>query len=71
MEQPAIFDALMFYLYLSGETTPWVSWLGWGYVGLRVLHSLVQISVGRVVLRFALFALSTLCLFGLVGVALV
>ena len=71
MEQPTIFYALMFYLYLAGTVSPWATWLGWAYVVLRVLHTLVQVSVGRVVVRFALFALSTLCLFGLVGIALI
>ena len=69
LEQPTIFYALMFYLYLTGETTPWVLYLGWAYVVLRVLHTLVQTSVGKVMHRFALFALSTLCLFGLAGIA--
>ena len=71
LEQPTIFYALMFYLYLTGETTPWVMYLGWAYVVLRVLHTLVQTSVGKVMIRFALFALSTLCLFGLAAIAVI
>ena len=71
LEQPTIFYALMFYLYLTGETTPWVIYLGWAYVVLRVLHTLVQTSVGKVMIRFALFALSTLCLFGLAAIAVI
>ena len=71
LEQPTIFYALMFYLFLTGETGLWTAVLGWAYVLLRVLHSLVQVSAGPVVARFGLFAVSTLCLFGLVGVAVV
>jgi hypothetical protein len=40
-------------------------WLAWGYVGLRVVHSLVQCTVNVVAIRFPLFALASLCLLGL------
>ena len=70
MEQPTIFYALMFYAAFAGETHLWVHWLAWGYVVIRILHSLVQSSAGPVMPRFALFALSTLCLFGMVAVIL-
>ena len=70
LEQPTIFYALLVYLYLTGETTPWITYLAWAYVVLRVLHSIVQASVGSVMVRFTLFALSTLCLFGMVGIAI-
>jgi len=71
MEQPTIFYALMFYLYMTGVTSAWMLYLGWAYVILRVLHSLVQVSAGKVMARFTLFALSTLCLFGLVAIAII
>lgn len=71
LEQPVIFYALMFYHYFSGTMSPWVVYLGWAYVVLRVLHSAVQVSVGPVVPRFVLFVLSTLILFGLVAIAII
>jgi hypothetical protein len=40
-------------------------WLAWGYVGLRVVHSLVQTTVNVVAYRFAIFALASLCLLGM------
>ncbi len=40
-------------------------WLAWGYVGFRVLHSLVQGTVNIVAYRFSLFFLASLCLLGL------
>ena len=70
MEQPTIFYALMFFAALTGKTHAWVLYLAWAYVALRILHSLVQTSAGPVMARFSLFALSTLCLFGMVGVVL-
>ena len=40
--------------------------LAWAYVGLRVVHSLVQILSNRVIIRFSVFALASLCLMALV-----
>ncbi|WP_409431936.1 MAPEG family protein [Litorimonas sp. RW-G-Af-16] len=71
MEQPTIFYALMFYFYLTEQTGRWVFYLGCAYVVLRVLHSLVQVSSGAVMLRFGIFTLSTLCLIGMIVMALI
>ena len=64
MEQPTIFYALMFYLQISGfaEGDTMAHRLAWAYVILRVLHSLVQVTVNKVMLRFALFSISTIVL---------
>ena len=62
MEQPTIFYALMFYIALTGGESSLMGYLAWGYVLLRVLHSLVQISSNKVMVRFSLFALSTILL---------
>ena len=39
--------------------------LAWAYVGLRVAHSLVQSLVNNIMLRFSVFALSSLVLMAL------
>ena len=62
MEQPTIFYALVFYIYLAGIVDPFFIWLAWGYVGLRVLHTLVQCTANIVLIRFSLFSLSTILL---------
>ena len=67
MEQPTIFYALVFYIVLSGHTDPMEIGLAWGYVGLRVVHSLVQCTVNIVRLRFAVFAFATLVLATMAG----
>jgi len=64
-EQPTVFYAIVFALILMGFDAPINVWLAWGYVALRVLHSIVQATINVVKIRFPLFALSTLCLFGL------
>jgi len=40
-------------------------WLAWGYVAFRVLHSLVQATVNRLVYRTPLWLLASLCLIAL------
>ena len=61
-EQPTIFYALMFFIALTGGTASGTLALAWGYVLCRVLHSFVQATVNRVVVRFAVFALGSLLL---------
>ncbi len=61
-EQPVIFYALMFYLYLNKLTPDWILYLAWAYVAIRVIHSLVQVSQNKVLIRFSLFALGSVCL---------
>lgn len=62
MEQPTIFYALMFCIVLMNVTSPVLYYCAWAYVALRVLHSLVQVSVNKVVIRFGVFSLSTVVL---------
>ncbi len=62
LEQPVIFYALVFYIYMAGSADWLAIDLAWAYVVLRVIHSLIQCTINRVPLRFAVFALSTLVL---------
>ncbi|MES2904111.1 MAG: MAPEG family protein [Pseudomonadota bacterium] len=64
-EQPTIFYAIVLVLVVMEQNASINVWLAWGYVGLRILHSIVQSTINRVKYRFPLFALSTLCLVGL------
>ena len=66
MEQPTIFYAIALTLALMEFGGGINYWLAWGYVGFRVLHSIVQCTVNIVAIRFPLFALASLCLLGLV-----
>jgi len=65
VEQPTLFYAVVFILAMQGAGGGWNLTLAWAYVGLRVLHSLVQATFNRVSIRFMLFALSTLVLIAL------
>ena len=62
MEQPTIFYAMVFYVVLAGHSDQIHIYLGWAYVGLRVVHSLIQNTVNIVAVRFSVFTLSTLAL---------
>lgn len=58
MEQPTIFYAIVLSLALLGADTKINIITAWCYVGLRVLHSLVQVTMNKIELRFILFILS-------------
>jgi len=66
MEQPTIFYAICIVLQWLGQgDQPINIGFAWGYVVLRVAHSLVQSTFNHVPTRFGLFALSSLLLLGL------
>lgn len=62
MEQPTLFYATVIILGVTGAGDGINLMLGWAYVGLRIVHSIVQAVWNRVAVRFALFNLSTLAL---------
>jgi hypothetical protein len=65
-EAPTIFYAVCLVLAMIGQGDNFNATIAWVYVGLRIAHSLVQISFNRVIARFALFALSSIALIMLV-----
>ena len=65
MEQPTIFYAVALSLALMNFGGGINYWLAWGYVGFRIVHSIVQSTINIVAIRFTIFLLSTLCLVGL------
>jgi hypothetical protein len=64
MEQPTLFYAIAVVLAIV-EPDQLNTGLAWAYVGLRVVHSLVQATVNKIEVRFGLFALSSLVLIAL------
>jgi hypothetical protein len=61
-EQPTVFYALAFYTHLAGAADVTNVNLAWAYVTLRVIHSLVQNTSNKVMIRFSVFGLSSLML---------
>jgi hypothetical protein len=62
MEQPTLFYATALGLALAGQGDGLNLWLAWGYVALRVVHSLVQALANIILLRFGIFMVSSLAL---------
>ena len=65
-EAPTLFYAVAIVLAIIGQGDGFNTTLAWAYVGLRVVHSLVQATVNKVAVRFAFFALSSLVLMALI-----
>ena len=61
MEQPTLFYAAVVILAVMGAGALDVM-LAWGYVAIRIVHSLWQATVNRIPVRFTLFAIATLFL---------
>ena len=62
MEQPTLFYAVCFALQFLDAANPMNIGLGWLYVTLRVVHSLVQATANVIWLRFTLFLASSVVL---------
>lgn len=65
MEQPTIFYAIALTLVLMDFGGGLNLTLAWAYVVLRIIHSLVQATVNKIIVRFSVFMLASLCLVGL------
>jgi hypothetical protein len=71
LEQPTLFYAIIIFLSLAGGVNQYTLYLAWGYVVLRVIHSLYQATINKVVVRFAIFLISTILLFTLALMAVI
>jgi hypothetical protein len=65
-EAPTVFYAVAIVLAITGQGDNLNATIAWAYVAFRIAHSLVQLLWNRVVVRFALFALSSIALIMLV-----
>ncbi len=69
MEQPTLFYAACLVLVLTSCESPIALYAAWTYVGLRVVHSLIQALSNRIRYRFGIFLLASIALIVLIGVA--
>ncbi|ALE16190.1 hypothetical protein AMC99_00887 [Altererythrobacter epoxidivorans] len=65
-EQPTVFYAIAIVLAIIGLGDGMNALLAWIYVGLRIMHSLVQATANKVMVRFILFAVSSIVLIALI-----
>jgi hypothetical protein len=70
-EAPTVFYAIAIVLAIVGQGDGANLWLGWLYVAVRIVHSLVQATINRIVLRFSIFMVSSLVLIVLIARAAV
>jgi hypothetical protein len=61
-EQPTIFYALALAAQVGGAADGVNIGLAWTYVGLRVVHSLVQATKNVIMVRFTVFSIGSLAL---------
>jgi hypothetical protein len=66
-ELPAIFYALVLYVYVTRQVDALYVGAAWIFVGFRFLHSGVHCTVNIVVLRFWLYSISALALWFMAG----
>jgi hypothetical protein len=71
LEQPTLFYAAALLLILTGGESQLAVQLAWAYVAFRVAHSLLQATLNITRFRFILFLGGSLCLLGLVILALI
>ena len=63
LEQPTLFYAVALALAVIDADSSLNTGLAWAYVGLRIVHSLVQAIVNIIIVRFALFVAASAVLF--------
>lgn len=68
-EQPTVFYAVGIVLAIIGAGDGIPALLAWIYTGLRIIHTIVQVTANRVMVRFVLFAISSAVLMALIGIA--
>lgn len=71
MEQPTLYYAIVAILTLADAVTAATIFMAWAYTGLRIAHSLWQVLINQVLVRFILFMAATFCLVGLTISALI
>jgi hypothetical protein len=65
MEQPTLFYAVALALAVAGDGGGLNAMLAWGYVAIRVVHSLVQALANIIMVRFTIFMVGSLVLLAL------
>jgi len=61
-EQPTLFYAVIMVIWAQGHTDTVHLYAAWSYCGLRLLHSVIQVLVNHVWMRFSVFMLSWVAL---------
>lgn len=65
LEMPVLFYVACITVYALGKVDAWAVGLAWGYVALRVAHSLVHLTYNNVFHRLRVYAASVMVLMAL------
>lgn len=65
-EAPTVFYAVAIVLAMLDQGNGMNAMIAWAYVFLRVIHSIFQATMNKVMIRFIIFVLSSLALMALV-----
>ena len=64
-ELPVLFYGLCIYLGQTAQVDALYLWMAWGFLGLRVIHSVIHCTYNKVMHRFAAYMLSSVLLWAL------
>ena len=64
-ELPVIFYGLILLALVTDINTSSLTYLAWGFVGLRIIHSIIQCTNNNVMQRFKVYMLGAICLWAL------
>jgi len=67
LELPTVFYAVVLYLFATRQVDAVYLDLAWGFVALRILHSVVHCTFNFIPLRFVLYVISAVALWSMVG----
>lgn len=65
LTEPTLFYAVSLVLAMVGQGDGLNLYIAWAYVGLRIVHSLIQTLSNKIKYRFLVFLLSSLCIIAL------
>jgi hypothetical protein len=63
LEMPPLFYVLCAFALITQSVDHWLLGLAWSYVGLRIVHSVIHITINKIMPRMSIFALSCGVLF--------
>ncbi len=58
LETPLLFYVVSIALFVTRKVSPAAVTLAWVYVALRISHSIVHLTMNRIIVRFSVFAAS-------------
>ncbi|WOH37163.1 MAPEG family protein [Thalassotalea fonticola] len=64
-ELPVIFYGLIILALITELDSASLTFLAWGFVAFRIIHSFIQCTNNRVMQRFKVYMLSSMCLWAL------